>query len=174
VNAFFKLIFLFLITGLAGCSADNSPPSTSEIVGTYWGRYGGGDETFEIRTNGTFSQTFQIGTNIVYAVNGTWRFETEMTVNGDWRLKGISNGVFIEEKNPNEKRVVQVNHIRFEPFMIPDGVSGNKSNSKVDIGTGSWLRNPIRIEIGAWPYFASKVTGEGATVKVNKGNAISP
>jgi hypothetical protein len=172
VTNLFKLIFLFTIIALAGCSADNSLPSTSEIVGTYWGRYAGGDETFEIRTNGTFSQTFQIGTNIVYAINGKWRFEKEVTFDGKWGVKTNMNGVFIGEKISNEKRVVQVNRITFKPFMIPSGVSGSKSNSKVDIGTGSWLRNPIRIEIGPWPYFAAKIAGQGATV--NKANHSSP
>jgi hypothetical protein len=164
VKAFFKLIFLFLITGTAGCSVDNSPPSTSEIVGTYLGRYGGGDETFEIRTNGTFSQTFQIGTNVVYAMDGKWQFEEEMNIDGKWQLKTNLNGELQEEKISNEKRTVKINRVKFEPFMIPNGVLGNNSKSKVDVGSGSWSRNPIRIEFGAWPYLVDKVAGQGATV----------
>jgi hypothetical protein len=58
--------------GLAGCSADHSPPSTPEIAGTYMGRYGGGVETFGINADGTFSQVFQIGTNVIYRSSGKW------------------------------------------------------------------------------------------------------
>ncbi len=174
MKAFFKLTFLFLITGLVGCSADNPPPSTSEIAGTYWGRYGDGDETFEIRTNGTFSQTFQIGTNVIYAMDGKWQFEAEMNIDGKWQLKTNLSGELQEEKISNVKRTVKINRVKFEPFMIPNGVLGSNSSRKVDVGSGSWSRNPIRIEFGAWPYLVDKVAGQGATIKVNGGKSTSP
>ncbi len=109
------------------------------------GRYRGGVETFEIRSDGTFSQTLQIAGDAVYAISGKWRFEKEITI---------------------ENKLVQVDRVDFEPFMVPSASATPRSNanSKVQIGHGSWVRDPVRLEFGAWPYFAVKVRGEGATI----------
>jgi hypothetical protein len=140
----FRRMFFFMMPALAGCSVASLPPTPSEIVGTYMGRYRGGVETFELRPDGTFSQTFQIGSDAVYSISGKWRFKKEMTI---------------------EKKVVQVNRVDFEPFMVPSASAtpGSNANSKVQIGHGSWIRDPVRLEIGAWPYFVVKVRGDGAS-----------
>jgi hypothetical protein len=156
---------------LTGCSGDHSPPSTAEIVGTYWGHYGDGDETIELRLNGTFSQTFQIGTNIVYTMNGKWRFEKEMILDEKRQLKINSSGRLNQEKISDEKKVVRVNRITFKPFMIPNGIYKRGSDIKLDVVSGRWSRNPVRIEFGPWPYFANKIAGQGAMT--NRANSTS-
>jgi hypothetical protein len=165
------LLVLFLTIAMAGCSdSNNSSLSTAELVGVYWGRYGGGDETFEIFEDGTFSQTFRVGTNTVYAIKGTWKFEEHMTTDGKWQTTIGTNGIFEAKRTSRIQEKVKVDRVTFKPFMIPRGVHGQTSEAKVEVGVGQWIRKPIRIEFGPWPYHVSKVKGEGATIKVEPSN----
>lgn len=158
------LVLLCLLHVLVGCSNADSAVSKADIVGTYRGRYRGGLETFEILENGSFSQTFQIGTNTAYTSIGKWRFETNVIVDGDYRSV-FTNGVFQEKKVSDKKRSVKINRIIFEPFIIPKEPSRTNSDFKVQSGGGDWLRNPIRIELGPWPYLVGKFRGQGAVTK---------
>jgi len=54
--------------------------------------------------------------------------------------------------------------IDFKPFVVPKGVYRRSSDQRFDAGGGSWVRGPIRIEFGPWPYHIAKVAGHGATV----------
>jgi hypothetical protein len=143
-----KYFFIFALLGLwslaSGCGEATDSPATSktEIVGTYKGRYAEGIEIFEIHGDGTFLQTFRGGTNSGYTSTGKWIYETNMV----W--KGESN---------------KISRISFEPFMIPSGLSACVTDTKVETGAGEWRRNPVRFELGPWPYFVRKdQTNEGA------------
>ena len=140
----YKTLFLLLVIFIAGCAVDESPPSAAEIVGTYKGQYGGGTEEFEIHGDGTFLQMFRGGTNAGYKLEGKWVYETNMV----W--KGQST---------------KISRITLKPFMIPGGMAACVTNTKVGAGCGEWKRDPMRIEIGPWPYYVAKVQRNGANVK---------
>ncbi len=129
------LPLMLMFVGFA-CSSNTSDPSSSEIVGTYMGRYGGGVETFELNPDGSFTQTFQIRSKTIYNASGKWkvtgrviRFAPFMSPDGLWSGKFDGN---------------------------PDLTQG---------APGSWERNPIRIEFTEWPYHAAKVRGHGASIE---------
>jgi hypothetical protein len=158
--------FIALLATSNGCGDANDVPATlkAEIVGTYKGHYAGGNELFEISADGTFVQTFQGGNNGEYTSTGKWIYETNMVLNGTY-TNNFTNGVFRMDKTSNVKRSVKISRISFEPFMIPSGMSGCVTNTKVECGTGDWRRDPIRIEIGPWPYFVTKVQDNRTDVK---------
>ena len=137
-NYFLVSMLALLCGALVGCgeATDSPAVSNAEIVGTYTGHYASGTETLEIHADGTFAQTFRQGTNAGYTSSGTWYYETNMI----W--KGLTN---------------KISQVSFSPLTLPAGMSGCATNTKVQVGTGLWQRNPVRIELGAWPYFLTKM-----------------
>lgn len=148
---------------LTGCGDTTDLPATSksEIVGTYQGNYASGTETVNIRADGSFSQTFQGGTNSGYTLSGKWTYETNVVLNSQYRSV-ITNGVFLVEKVSDKKRSIAGSSITFRPFMIPGGMEGCVTNTKLDIASSFWRRNPVRIELGPWPYFVRKIPDPGS------------
>jgi len=75
----FALTVLILTVALYGC-ADQTPPTPAEVPGTYVGKYGGGKEVFDIRTDGSFKQLLTVGTTPLYTNSGTWRIRGQFVV----------------------------------------------------------------------------------------------
>ncbi len=155
--------FLAATVVLTGCGDTTDLPATSksEIVGTYQGNYSDGTETFKIRADGSFSQTFQRGTNSGYTLNGKWTYETNLVLNGQYH-SDLTNGAFLVEKVSDKKRSIAASSITFRPFMIPDGMDGCVTNTKLDVASSIWRLNPVRIELGPWPYFVRKMPDHGS------------
>jgi hypothetical protein len=139
MNTSYFLIFMLLVLWETspGCGDATDSPATSkaEIVGTYKGRYASGTETFEIHDDGTFLQTYRGGTNAGYTSTGKWLYETNAILNG---------------------QSVKMSRFTFKPLMVPAGVSVCTTNTKFDVSSGAWRRNPFRIELGPWPYLVAK------------------
>src|SRR5688572_13660007 len=125
IKAFMRLMPLLAFFGLGGCEKKaDAPPTTADLVGRYEGRYGGGDETIELKADGNFEQVFKVGNATTYTSSGKWRFH-----DGD---------------------------IVFESFKVPATLHGNDTTATVASLRANWERNPIRIELGEWPYFVRK------------------
>src|SRR5271167_1268071 len=77
-----KLTISLLFTALMCCSCTptSSAPLTSQnVVGTFKGSYGGADETFVFRPDGTFTQILSIASKPQYTNDGRWQIKGNQT-----------------------------------------------------------------------------------------------
>ena len=128
MNTMSRLLLLLIVANLFGC-VPQPPPIPREVPGTYRGQYDGGTETFEIRSDGSFTQVLTVGTTNLYTNSGTWRIKGKQVV---------FDGVFSMGPGPG---TVKARH----PWHKTDNlaglwVSGDKGSRgiwfNVDVGYG--------------------------------------
>jgi hypothetical protein len=74
ISQFANAIIFALL--LSGCSPTASTPLTPQnVVGTFKGSYGGAQETFVFRADGTFTQTLTIVNKPAYTNQGQWQIK---------------------------------------------------------------------------------------------------
>ncbi len=130
-TGFALLLALVFAAGLASCSKSAKAPSptNADVVGVYLGRYFDGNETVEMRADGTFKQTFTKNGVTVYSHEGKWEF----TPPYDVALKPFMSVIDYTRKN------------------VFDGPP-----RQVGVMSADFRRDPDRIEFGEWPYLVTK------------------
>jgi hypothetical protein len=102
------LYCLFLFAG--GCEPSKPVMSTSDVVGIYRGKYRGGQETFELRTNGTFTQIFRKNNGSDgYTNEGRWEISGPDYVVMDPLLQCIDNS----DKSVEKPKKIEQAYVRY-------------------------------------------------------------
>lgn len=113
---------------LAGCSK-RAQVTVLTVSGRYGGRYFDGEESFEMRPDGTYSQVFQRGGKVVYTNSGTWILRTNQTI-------VLRPFVGLTDPSIGGARTGASN--RFESMIAV------------------FEDDPDRLEFGEWPYFVTR------------------